>query len=347
MENHNLSKSEIYYINKNQKPIACKKCKYCNKIINLYITRDIIRKNFCSRHCSIKFEAHILMDKATKTREIKAITNSLCNSYVKRNPKTLKKYKECKICNKKISYDSKNELCREHFNKTKIIKVDLKNDDHIVVENDISYVEFHCQQCNQISRKKIYRYGNEKYHCCSWSCYTQLPNKEKPYSKITKDCPNCGKKISKFPSLFSGKRSFCSRRCSSIFNHKTGKESIFYIDGRTPFRKILKGSDQYNIWRLKVYKKYNYKCIKCESNKNIHAHHKIKFSIILKNFLSINKNLDIEKDKYQLLNLAFNFLPFWDINNGEVLCQKCHQNEHPEVNLNKKNKNYHALTKTT
>ena len=55
---------------------------------------------------------------------------------------------------------------------------------------------------------------------------------------------------------------------------------------------------EYFEWRKSVYKKNNYKCVVCNSNKNINAHHLYNYA------------------DYPLLRTS--------IDNGETLCQECH-----------------------
>ena len=61
-----------------------------------------------------------------------------------------------------------------------------------------------------------------------------------------------------------------------------------------------------------------YKCTKCGSKENLHAHHVIQLYDICEQY---NMNAD------EILNSE----EFHDINNGITLCQNCHALEHPYI----------------
>ena len=117
---------------------------------------------------------------------------------------------------------------------------------------------------------------------------------------------------------------------------RIGKYAPFYKDGRTPF--IV---DLYNIlkakeWRKQVFERDHFICQEC-SKKNcyLEAHHKRKILLILKDFLKLYLELNIIKDKRQLISLAITYKPFWDVDNGITLCKKCHNRYHKNKEENK------------
>ena len=66
-----------------------------------------------------------------------------------------------------------------------------------------------------------------------------------------------------------------------------------------------------------------YKCTKCGSKENLHAHHIIRLYDICEQY---NMNAD------EILNSE----EFHDINNGITLCQNCHALEHPYISRDEK-----------
>jgi hypothetical protein len=111
-------------------------------------------------------------------------------------------------------------------------------------------------------------------------------------------------------------------------NHKfRGKKSHQYIDGRTGLHLLIRKILEYNEWRKKVYERDNYTCQICGvagNGKNLEAHHKKEFNIILNEFLQLYSQFSPIDDKETLVRLAMTYAPFWDIDNGQTLCEDCH-----------------------
>jgi predicted DNA-binding protein YlxM (UPF0122 family) len=108
-----------------------------------------------------------------------------------------------------------------------------------------------------------------------------------------------------------------------------GKNNPNYIDGRSNFINLLRSSGEYKNWRREVFKRDNYTCQECGtvSIGNIEAHHKIPIRILIWKFLKLHNNLSLPIDKDTLLALSENYEPFWDVNNGQTLCEDCHKKE--------------------
>lgn len=97
-----------------------------------------------------------------------------------------------------------------------------------------------------------------------------------------------------------------------------------YIDGRTPLHFMIRNLLEYKEWKNKVFKRDNYTCQSCGEKGYIEAHHKLSFSLIFQDFLDIYKQFSPSKDKIILIKLAIKYQPFWNVENGKTLCEKCH-----------------------
>lgn len=127
-------------------------------------------------------------------------------------------------------------------------------------------------------------------------------------------CKNCGDVKNIYPSrLKNGRGVFCSNYCKWENNQKIMKGNDYWK--KTIKTQFKKGHDNfvspwskkyhsvlYKQWREKILKKFKYKCVKCNSEKNLVVHH-----------------IQTRKEKPELII---------DIKNGMVLCRKCHAKLH-------------------
>lgn len=114
-----------------------------------------------------------------------------------------------------------------------------------------------------------------------------------------------------------------------------GANNIFWKDGRTPLRKLIRGTYKYRIWRDEVFKRDNYTCQDCgQHGGRLHAHHKDKqFNQILDEFLKKYNMFSPYEDIETLVALAIIYEDFWDVKNGQTLCVKCHVLKPKHTNL--------------
>lgn len=126
-------------------------------------------------------------------------------------------------------------------------------------------------------------------------------------SIISYKCDNCGKIINTQYNLYKMKKykDYCNDCVIKLF--KSGKNSTLWknnisLQDRKHMQESRKSNEAYRKWAQLIVSKDNYKCIKCNSNKKLEAHH-----------------LDgwhwCKEKRY-------------DINNGVSLCAKCHKNFH-------------------
>lgn len=107
--------------------------------------------------------------------------------------------------------------------------------------------------------------------------------------------------------MLGKKASLESRRKQSESQKRRVVEgkSNFYIDGRTPKNKAIRGSVEFKIWKDSVFRRDDYRCQECGARSGngkkiyLHAHHIKPFAY------------------YPELR--------FDINNGQTLCKECHK----------------------
>jgi hypothetical protein len=286
-------------------------CLQCNKKLQLRSTRDILRKNFCSRICSSFFhgkkrDMHLVACKGNKHPSWKGGITKITNC--------------CKECGKSIIYNSINKLCRTCFNHGK--------------KKDPVLVNLVCKGCgmNFIRIKAQVKDINNSY-CCKSCCKSHNLLFRPHINKIEYICPNCQLSFHRYASLTHGKLTFCSHKCNASYYAKINRKTHnFYIDGRTELRRLIRTSSIYDEWKETILNKARYQCSQCKKKSRLHVHHIESFSNLITKFLNQNKNLRVGTDKEKLLELASDKNSiFWDVNNGKVLCRNCHSELHPNL----------------
>lgn len=105
-----------------------------------------------------------------------------------------------------------------------------------------------------------------------------------------------------------------------------GKNSPGWIDGRSPLSGLIRNSFENREWIDKIFKRDNYTCQTCtKRGGDLEAHHIKQFHNILTEFLQEYNQFSPFEDKETLARLAMTYKPFWDIDNGETLCEECHR----------------------
>ncbi len=107
--------------------------------------------------------------------------------------------------------------------------------------------------------------------------------------------------------------------------HSAGLQGIDYKDWTgfvNPVRQRICATEEYKKWKMKVFKRDNHTCQECGSKDNLHAHHTIHVSDILK---PINLSVDFYELRKNLIENTIMYL----VGNGKALCAHCHSNAHP------------------
>lgn len=165
-----------------------------------------------------------------------------------------------------------------------------------------------------------------------WLSKTQIGNHHPNWhgGLVEIKCMFCGVGFNLPPAAIKqGKGKFCSRKCLSDYRSTflTGENSPQWKGGGTTLQFKIRGTQEYRIWRHRVFKRDNYTCRKCGSRCGngkrviLHAHHLKPLSLIIGLF---RKNFPLLSVEY----MAMKSKDLWDINNGITLCRKCHKDEH-------------------
>lgn len=90
-------------------------------------------------------------------------------------------------------------------------------------------------------------------------------------------------------------------------------------------RRDIETTPQYHQWRQLIFKICGRSCYNCSLEDNLQIHHKTSFYSILK-----RNNINSKEQALQCEEL-------WNINNGQVLCKRCHDTMDSSINHNKYN----------
>lgn len=98
-----------------------------------------------------------------------------------------------------------------------------------------------------------------------------------------------------------------------------GEKSCHWKGGINPICEIIRKSFRYQQWRQAIYTRDDFTCQDCgdKTGNNLNAHHKKPFSILLQEAINYMPLLTV-------YDAAMAYSPLWAINNGETLCEKCH-----------------------
>jgi len=92
-----------------------------------------------------------------------------------------------------------------------------------------------------------------------------------------------------------------------------GEKSHLWKGGITPLNIKIRELREYKNWRKKVFEIYNYTCQNCgKKGRGLNAHH-------IKPFYKIR-----DENKIKTVKQAIKCKELWNINNGIILCETCH-----------------------
>jgi len=138
-------------------------------------------------------------------------------------------------------------------------------------------------------------------------------------------CIDCGKEISRKDHsrcLSCAKKGDLSHFASVKFY---GERNPNWKGGISDLRVLIRGLIEYKAWRTVILARDEFSCQKCNAKRNLRVHHKRSFAKILHEFLKEYNQFSPFEDKIILVRIAINYKPFWNINNGQTLCERCHK----------------------
>ena len=103
--------------------------------------------------------------------------------------------------------------------------------------------------------------------------------------------------------------------------------------GVSPLSDAIRESIGDGDWRNRILRRDHYMCLGCGVEEKLEVHHVRPFSTLLREFLQLYPQLDPIRDKETLIKYARTYKPFWDIKNGETLCEKCHDKKRRGTNF--------------
>ena len=291
------------------------KCKYCNKEFN-------IRPSAYKKSKSKIF--YCCKDHMNKDRNI-GKTKVKCATCGKEFEKKNSQVKDLNFCCRKcfLEHKPKVNLICEHCNKEFTVDESYYRKQSKRGQTP-KYCSTECRIAEQRKNRELVKCKNcgaeiwatknkHNDHFCTEKCRLEYATKETQ----TVICNNCGKKFKKNKYAYDrAKTHYCSQECYD--EYRTNKKETY-----KELAHYLRTHESYDEWRAKVFKRDYYKCTKCGSKENLHAHHIIQLYDICEQY---NMNAD------EILNSE----EFHDINNGITLCQNCHALEHPYISRDEK-----------
>jgi 5-methylcytosine-specific restriction endonuclease McrA len=135
--------------------------------------------------------------------------------------------------------------------------------------------------------------------------------------KAKRTCKICSKEFEVYPSMTT---IVCSRECKSkwISEHTRGALSCRWKGGISPIANKIRSSMFYTQWRQQCFVRDDFTCQICnQAGGELEVHHQIPFSKLLQEAKTCLPLLPI-------YDAAMLYSPLWKLENGIVLCKRCH-----------------------
>jgi endogenous inhibitor of DNA gyrase (YacG/DUF329 family) len=151
---------------------------------------------------------------------------------------------------------------------------------------------------------------------CSPECYHKSIE-----ARIEVSCSGCGTLFIVYKSRQSYyRRLYCSRDCYALYGNIPSTQGFTHNKEYDSIRLRVCNYACYLKWKGSVLNRDNYKCIECESDKDLRVHHIL---MLYKIIYKYNPTLSLDK-----LNDILESPEFTDVSNGITLCNSCHIKKH-------------------
>ena len=119
---------------------------------------------------------------------------------------------------------------------------------------------------------------------------------------------------------------FCCRECYYEFLKTASLGSKNHQwKGNRDLRDFVRHCPSHRDWVKAVFERDDYTCQMCyRRGVYLESHHLIPFKYIFEDFLNKYPDLSVQDDLEELCRLLSKYESFFDINNGQTLCKKCH-----------------------
>lgn len=201
-----------------------------------------------------------------------------------------------------------------------------------------------CRQCGNNFNTFMCQIRRGQGIFCSHKCYTDNKHGENNnkwkggISLKINYCKDCNIKTSDY-------RYERCRKCANVYFKKgkkvseeirkkyvshikirKGQDCNFWKGGVSDLQQLIRNLIENKNWKKEIFKRDNYTCQECFSRGGyLEAHHKKQFAIICAEFLKEYNQFSPIEDKEILARIAQSYSPFWDISNGQTLCEECHK----------------------
>jgi hypothetical protein len=132
----------------------------------------------------------------------------------------------------------------------------------------------------------------------------------------------------KYGSKDKGKKhSIITRMNMSAARIKHYRES--WEGNFTRFQQIVR-TYLYDLWTKPCLERDNFRCVECDTDRNIAVHHKIAFRVLIQEVLNQYPQLDLTNYDHKMIlhDACLHYEPLLDLDNGVTLCIDCHRKVH-------------------
>lgn len=195
----------------------------------------------------------------------------------------------------------------------------IAGENHYSYKDGRSLQRCYCIDCGKAIGWRSWWYGSQKCNSCvkkgekhSSEHIEKILQSLQQYQFKEGHITNIGRTPWNKDKNYSWSEEVRASKKNSPYYFKSGSLHPNWRGGVSTTSELIRTSDEYNRWRKDIFKRDNYRCVVCSSNKSIEAHHLLSLSTLIQ--------------KYNIYSLedAYKCQEIWDRNNGETRCHECH-----------------------